>query len=281
MSPELAGLLRRLKTIYAITGGAPEAPGKEKNDFNAKKSALIAQLHAFDKLIDARDHSGLATDGRDYIRLKTQIGAELKRLEESVRDLAEVHKKEMTKRGAKMGADEVLARKEVIESVVLEFQSAYKAAKGFSHAGAEENLGAGVGMRALTTDALMKGQFDGAGIKTRKQEMTGDQLQKLEAVRAQNREQDAVLDEISKGLDELQDLAEKMGDELQLQDKMLGDLDSKADKTQGKVDAVNDRMKDVLAKVNDKSSNACVYLICVIILLAMASVVYNMATTKK
>jgi len=180
-----------------------------------------------------------------------------------------------------MGADEITARKEVIESVVLEFHSAYKAAKGFTHRGAEENLGGGVGMRTITTDALMKGQFDGAGIKSKKAEMTGEQLQKLEQVRAQTKEQDMVLEEIGKGLDELQDLAEKMGDELQLQDKMLSDLDTKTDKTQGKVDAVNDRMKDVLTKVNDKASNACVYIICLVILLAIASVVYNMVTQKK
>lgn len=137
-----------------------------------------------------------------------------------------------------MNADDINARKEVIESVVLEFQSAFKAAKGFSHRGAEENLGGGVGeshvravrvrralnahcpvplthyagMKTISTDALMKGQFDGAGIRSKKQEMTGEQLQKLEQVREQNKEQDMILDEISKGLDELQDLAEKMGD---------------------------------------------------------------------
>jgi hypothetical protein len=90
--------MRRLKTIYAITGGEV-VNEKQKNDFNAKKSALISQLHNFDKLIDARDHSGLATDGRDYIRLKSQIGTELKRLEDSVKELAEVHKKEVLKKG--------------------------------------------------------------------------------------------------------------------------------------------------------------------------------------
>ena len=98
---------------------------------------------------------------------------------------------------------------------------------------------------------------------------------------------------------------------------MLGDLDSKADKTQTKLDAVNDRMKDALAKINDKSSNFCVrraarerrgaresaashlplptarslalalalspqvYIICIVMLLGLATVVYKMVSAKK
>lgn len=118
-------------------------------------------------------------------------------------------------------------------------------------------------------------------VRSKKQDMTGEQMQKLEEVRAQSKEQDMILDEMSKGLDELQELAEKMQDELQLQDKMLSDLDAKTEKTQGKVDKINDRMKDALAKMNDKASNTCVYLICVVLLLGIISVAYNMATTAQ
>jgi len=49
-SPELAGLLRRLKTIYAITGGKVEQGAAGKADFNSKKSILITQLHEFDNV---------------------------------------------------------------------------------------------------------------------------------------------------------------------------------------------------------------------------------------
>ena len=280
-SPELANLLRRLKTIYAITGGEVAAGPAGKVDFNAKKSMLIAQMDQFDKLIEARDQSGLGKESRDYIRLKVQINGELRRLEEGVRELAEFNRREVEKRGSKLGADDVAARREVLEAVVGEFQAKFKAAKGFASAGAAENLGGGAGMRVLTKEQVMKGQFAGAGIKTKKEDMTGEQMQKMAQLNAVTQEQDGVLDEISKGVDELKDLAEKMQDELVLQDKMLSDLDSKTDKTQGKLDKVNDRMKDALAKINDKSSNFCVYIICVVMLLGLATVVYKMVQTKK
>ena len=51
VNPELASLLRRLKTIYAICGGElPSTGGGKKDDFHTKKSVLIAQLHNFDKV---------------------------------------------------------------------------------------------------------------------------------------------------------------------------------------------------------------------------------------
>lgn len=100
MSPELAHLMRRLKTIYAITGGeVPVAKGGKKDDFNVKKSILIAKLHNFDKLVDDRNRSGLATNSRDYIRLKMTIQKELQDLTTSVEDLAETHKRELGKKG--------------------------------------------------------------------------------------------------------------------------------------------------------------------------------------
>ena len=46
-----------------------------------------------------------------------------------------------------------------------------QAAKGFASAGAAEMLGGGVGMRVLTREQMQKGQFAGAGIKTKREEM--------------------------------------------------------------------------------------------------------------
>jgi chromosome segregation ATPase len=282
VSPELAQLLRRVKTIYAICGGeVPQQTAGKKDDFTAKKSILIAQLHNFDALCDARDNCGLAKDSRDYIRLKNTVNVELQKLTESLNELGRVHKKEVEKKGSKMTAAELEARSEIMSSIVAEFQSAYKHAKGYSHAGADENLQGGTAVNALTTEQLMKGQFAGAGLKSKTEALTGEQLQQLEQITGQVREQDQILDEISKGIDELQELAEKMSDELQLQDKMLTDLENKTDKTQTKLDSTNDRMKDALAKINDKSSNMCMYAICIVMLLGIAMVIYNMIINKK
>jgi len=66
-----------------------------------------------------------------------------------------------------------------------------------------------------------------------------------------------------------------------LQERMLEDLESKTDKAQGKLDKVNERAKEALAKLNDKSTNCCIYLICIAILGAMAVIAYRFVATKK
>ena len=99
-----------------------------------------------------------------------QINGELRKLEDAVKDLAEQNKREVEKRGSKLGADDIAARREVLEAVIGEFQTKFKMAKGFASAGAAENLGGGAGMRVLSREQVMKGQFAGAGIKTKQEE---------------------------------------------------------------------------------------------------------------
>jgi hypothetical protein len=242
-SPELANLLRRLKTIFAITGGeVPKSSGGKQDAFNEKKSLLIHALQSFDRLVESRDHSNLSKDSRDYIRLKLTINGELAKLEGMVQGLAEAHKKEVQQKGSKMSGEELAARKEVLESVVGEFHHAYKLAKGHTHNSAEENLGGLAGHKVLGMEDLKRGSFAGAGIKTRKQELTGEQRQVLQEIQGVTKEQDQVLDEISGVMDELKNLAENMQDELQKQNKMLNDLEEKTDKVQTKLDGVNDRL---------------------------------------
>lgn len=208
------------------------------------------------------------------------INGELSKLEGLVKDLADTHLREIKSKGAKMTADELAARKEVLESVVSEFQQAYKSAKGFTHAAAEENLGGLAGVKAVGMDDLKKGNFAGAGIRRKKEEITDEQRQVLAEIQGLSNEQDQVLEEISKGMDELKELAEGMHDEFVKQDKLLGRLEEKAEKVQGTLDGVNERMKDALKKMNDRSTNMCMYILCLVILLGLGYLAYDLAKKK-
>ena len=95
---------------------------------------------------------------------------------------------------------------------MVEFQEAFRHAKGYAHANSDEMSQDAVGINVMTREQMEKGQFAGAGIRTKREDLSGEQLQKMADIQAQTTEQDAVLDEISKGLDELKDIAEKMND---------------------------------------------------------------------
>jgi hypothetical protein len=70
----------------------------------------------------------------------------------------------------------------------------------------------GAGMSVLTKEALVKGTFAGAGVKSEREALTGEDMQQLELIRREVAGQDAILDEMSTKLDELKDVAERIGD---------------------------------------------------------------------
>jgi len=88
----------------------------------------------------------------------------------------------------------------------------YEEVTGSKHAGAKEMEQGGAGMSVLTKEALVKGTFAGAGVKSEREALTGENMQQLELIRREVAGQDAILDEMSTKLDELKDVAERIGD---------------------------------------------------------------------
>ena len=169
----------------------------------------------------------------------------------------------------------------MLETVKDEYYKVFEEITGTKHAGDKSMEQGGLGMSTLTKEALISGSFAGAGMKMDREALSGENQQQLAQIQAEVQDQDAILDEISAGLDDLKEAADKIGDELQHQEKMLDDLERKTDKTQLKMDNVNEKSKEALAKLNDKSTNCCIYLICLAILGALAVITYKFVVTKK
>lgn len=111
-----------------------------------------------------------------------------------------------------------------------------------------------------------------------KEELTSThraQLQEIEEVVA---DQDKILGEIDAAVTELGEIANKIGDELALQEVMIRDLDKHADKVADKMDRTLERTQHATSTA--RSSNACVYLVCFILLVIVAVVLYNVITRK-
>lgn len=81
-------------------------------------------------------------------------------------------------------------------------------------------------------------------------------------------EQNKILDEISKGLDDLKDLANEANKQLTVQGAMLEQVDQQMEATIGKFKAANKRLKDILES-SGGMERWCPMIICVIILLAL------------
>jgi len=97
----------------------------------------------------------------------------------------------------------------------------------------------------------------------------------MDKVQANVGEQDEMLDEISKGLDELKELSLDMNKQLTLQNTMIVEVGDEMDKTIEKFKTANGRLKDIL---DDQGGMTrwCPMIICLCLLLALAGYLFNM-----
>jgi len=97
----------------------------------------------------------------------------------------------------------------------------------------------------------------------------------MDQVQANVGEQDEMLDEIAKGLDELKELSLDMKKQLTLQNTMITEVGDEMDKTIEKFKTANGKLKDILDD-NGGMTRWCPMIICLCLLLALAGYLFNM-----
>lgn len=112
------------------------------------------------------------------------------------------------------------------------------------------------------------------------QPMSAQEQAFMEARDAAYQEQDAMLDEINKGLDELLELGEDMNKQLQMQQHMLDEVEKKMDDNIDKLKGVNQRMKKLLDDTGG-IERWCPRLVLAIVVLALAGYIFTIVTGSK
>jgi len=97
----------------------------------------------------------------------------------------------------------------------------------------------------------------------------------MDQVQANVKEQDEMLDEISKGLDELKELSIDMNKQLTIQNQMIGEVSDEMDKTIEKFKSANGKLKDIL---DDQGGMTrwCPMIVCICLLLALLGYLFQM-----
>eukprot|EP00808_Paulinella_micropora_P015762 g19167.t1 len=106
-------------------------------------------------------------------------------------------------------------------------------------------------------------------------EMTEQQQAFMDIKDTAFEEQDQLLDEISKGLDELMEIATDQQKELTLQKDMMADLENKIDEKNAVLRSSNKRLKEMLEETNGLT-RWCPMLMCIILLLALVGYIFKM-----
>jgi hypothetical protein len=96
----------------------------------------------------------------------------------------------------------------------------------------------------------------------------------MEEVNVSMAEQDAMLDEILKGITELTEIAKDQQKELKIQINMTEDMEEKIDKTDAKIITANRRLKQIIEDSGGISA-WCPRLICIIVIVVVGLMVWN------
>jgi t-SNARE complex subunit (syntaxin) len=89
-----------------------------------------------------------------------------------------------------------------------------------------------------------------------------------------------MIEQIGEGVQELGQLARGLNEELEQQSLMIDGLEERIDTTQAHAESVNMKMKKTLQKVGRSGDKCMMDMICLIILLGIGGVLYNMFVKK-
>jgi methyl-accepting chemotaxis protein len=92
-----------------------------------------------------------------------------------------------------------------------------------------------------------------------------------------DQEFDLELDEIGEGIQDLAEIAQQQGEEVGRQNVMLDNVHNKIDKVGERMTKVNERMKDTLEEVGRASDKMMVDIMCIVLAIGFAAVLYNFA----
>lgn len=113
------------------------------------------------------------------------------------------------------------------------------------------------------------------------EDITDDQRQALEEIRRMDREIDRKLEEdMMAVLDDIDHANRGLGEALDESIVRADDLARHTEKTKEKIERVTRNINRVLDVSDSKSSRCCSYLICVIVLLGIITVIFNVVTSR-
>jgi peptidoglycan hydrolase CwlO-like protein len=101
------------------------------------------------------------------------------------------------------------------------------------------------------------------------------QRQQIQQLEERDADFDQQLDEIGEGIMDLSEIAILQGEEVKRQSAMLENVNNKMDKVNERMTNVNSKMKETLEEVGRAGDKMCVDIMCVVLAVGFAAVIYN------
>ncbi|GAB5030092.1 soluble nsf attachment protein receptor [Nannochloropsis oceanica] len=285
MDAELETLLAVLNDIQKAVGGKVVKKAKEGgkvDKFMDVKQTMIARIVEVRKLIATTRNQtpGQELQPKEVIASNAQVREYLRQLNEDYKELERLFSKEKNKRKSKFAPEELEVRGQVVNQMLREVQELKEVSlAGYIRKG---NV-TGNNMAGLIVPMEESEAFQGPmGAMPMNTGMTEDHRVQLQQIQQRDKDMDRhYLDQIERGVEDLRDIALRANEGVRTTNVMLENLEQKIIDVQDHLDRVNKKMKTTLQQVGRRSDKLCIDIICIVILLGMIGLLYNLMKNSK
>ncbi|GMH52235.1 hypothetical protein TrRE_jg6203 [Triparma retinervis] len=293
---EISSLLDTLYTLQSDVGATEEegsktkkkSSGKKGDRFMEVKGDMVERLNVIKELMTESaegEKNGIGGDPKDVIRVQSQIRENIRMLTEEWRELDGIYRVEARKKRSKFTPEELKNQ----QHIVMTLSNEITRVKDIQRSGyARGTLGDGAAAAGNHHKAIVNmndsSLFGGGGdsgvlgdnsLPTVGVEMSSGQASRVQALKERDAKFDASIAEIGRGVLDLQDYAVAQNEEVKRQNLMLSSLEGKIDNVHDHVTNVNTKMKSTLDEVGRRGDKFCVDIICIVLAIGFAAVIYS------
>jgi|MDSW01.2.fsa_nt_gb hypothetical protein len=285
---------KKMKAQNVQTMGKSGKAKKTGSRFLELKSSIVERLQTTHKLLedDAARGRGPVAQGnnpKENIAAKARMREEIRQAADEWSELDALYRNEARKKRSKFTREELEVQRTLVVRLQAEIQKCKEAQMSvYARAGLRDADVNSAAMSTLDSNGLYESKQGGSrgrgGEGSRWGDpsnsnvaLTGGQGQKLQQLQDRDAEFDQQIDEIHDGIKDLQEIAMMQSEEVMRQNQMLDTVTNKIDNVNEHVQNVNAKMKDKLDQVGRASDKLCVDIMCVLVAVGIAAVLYNMS----
>mmetsp|Transcript_42194 Transcript_42194/g.68453 ORF Transcript_42194/g.68453 Transcript_42194/m.68453 type:complete len:290 (-) Transcript_42194:117-986(-) len=279
----IAELIRRIELVEFETGDGKTTKKKKskeelQDEFTNLKKEIGRQISEIRKAIKERDEMNVKKVGRKEIVEKSahvrQLLRTVKEDSARLRQLLQQQERKKVKGKPYLTEEKLQVRQDMVKLVFDHIEECEQLEKR-RYAGDKSEKDRANLLRGASTASSSKQTYQRSAMDSELPDLEDPELEEgLAKLRKKNEELDKDLDQISKGVGELGQLAQNMNSEVRLQSSMLDELQDKVDKTRDHMQNTNKRMKMLVEKIAPPQ-RFCVDIVLLVILVALGGVIYT------
>ena len=291
LDQEIDLLLEKLNGIQAEVGvaksegkeeesGAAAAPRSGGDRFLDLKGMMISKLKEIKKIMQEQQEqraSGGPSNPKQQIEQDSKVRKILRELNEDLQELEQLYNTEARKRRSKYTKEELQLREEVVRLLSQEIEQVRAAQRG----GYIQGYDIKPAVVAMEDSELFRPKGEDSGMPRQQEKITAEQQMQLQQLRERDDKINEGVEQISKGVDVLKQLADQQNEEVKKHNVMLDNLGKRMDSVHEHVTNVNQKMKNTLDEVARSGDKFCMDALCILLLLGLIAVLYQLMTAEK